>query len=353
MGNCVGKQNRVDKETLLINKQLEKDRLESILEIKILCLGAGESGKSTLLKQLKSIYCRNEDLPQKAKQRYRDILHANVKDTMAGILNICQKMSLDMSEVEEEMVLMLDADSGELLSPEEASAVSKLWENESVRMAFDNKTSHYIPDSAPYYFDNVERFSRVDFEPTEEDIIMSRVRTTGMIITDFNIPPLKYKVVDVGGQRSERKKWLRAFDDVQAILFVVNLAGYNTVLFEDETKNRLIESLELFEEIITNNYFSGIPIFIFFNKKDLFEKYLKKESIKCCFPDYDGSNKTQEQMEYIEAQFRNKIVGDYAVKGVNFIAARFKKDVKYAFEDIKKTLVEMNQKQIDKALHKK
>jgi hypothetical protein len=48
-------------------------------------------------------------------------------------------------------------------------------------------------------------------------------------------------VVDVGGQRSERKKWIHCFDDVKAIVFVVSLAGYNQVLFEDEEMNRMHE----------------------------------------------------------------------------------------------------------------
>jgi guanine nucleotide-binding protein subunit alpha len=39
--------------------------------------------------------------------------------------------------------------------------------------------------------------------------------------------------VDVGGQRSERKKWLHYFDNVTAVLFVVAISGYDQVLIED------------------------------------------------------------------------------------------------------------------------
>jgi len=44
------------------------------------------------------------------------------------------------------------------------------------------------------------------------------------------------------------------------------------VLFEDNTKNRLQESVELFGDTINNPAFIGIPVMIFLNKKDLFEK---------------------------------------------------------------------------------
>ena len=38
---------------------------------------------------------------------------------------------------------------------------------------------------------------------------------------------------DVGGQRSERKKWIRVFDGVNVVLFLVALSGYDHVLVED------------------------------------------------------------------------------------------------------------------------
>lgn len=39
---------------------------------------------------------------------------------------------------------------------------------------------------------------------------------------------------DVGGQRSERKKWIHCFEGVTAIIFCVALSDYDLVLAEDE-----------------------------------------------------------------------------------------------------------------------
>lgn len=59
---------------------------------------------------------------------------------------------------------------------------------------------------------------------------MTRVITTGVGTIEVREPPLRYSVVDVGGQRNERKKWLHCFDDVKAVVFLVSLAGYNQVV---------------------------------------------------------------------------------------------------------------------------
>lgn len=60
---------------------------------------------------------------------------------------------------------------------------------------------------------------------------------------------IEWSVVDVGGQRSERRKWINCFDGVQGIIFIVNLAGYCKVLYEDRNVIDLHESLELFEKV--------------------------------------------------------------------------------------------------------
>jgi len=43
-------------------------------------------------------------------------------------------------------------------------------------------------------------------------------------------------MVDVGGQRSERRKWIHCFDKVQAIIFLVAVSEYDQVLAEDESQ---------------------------------------------------------------------------------------------------------------------
>lgn len=73
------------------------------------------------------------------------------------------------------------------------------------------------------------------YAPTEQDVLRSRVKTTGITETTFRVGESTYKMFDVGGQRSERKKWIHCFENVTSIVFLVAISEYDQVLVEDET----------------------------------------------------------------------------------------------------------------------
>ena len=45
-------------------------------------------------------------------------------------------------------------------------------------------------------------------------------------------------MVDVGGQRSERRKWIHCFENVTSIIFLVALSEYDQILFESDNEVR-------------------------------------------------------------------------------------------------------------------
>jgi guanine nucleotide-binding protein subunit alpha len=69
-------------------------------------------------------------------------------------------------------------------------------------------------DSAPYFFNEVLRIGSPNYLPTETDVLRARLKTTGITETRFNMGQLSIHMFDVGGQRSERKKWIHCFESV-------------------------------------------------------------------------------------------------------------------------------------------
>ncbi|KAJ3904866.1 G-protein alpha subunit-domain-containing protein [Lentinula edodes] len=100
-----------------------------------------------------------------------------------------------------------------------------------------------ISKSAVYYFNSIDRMSGPGYMSSDQDILRSRVKTTGITETTFKVGELTYKLFDVSGQRSERKKWIHCFENVTALVFLVSLSEYDQMLYEDESVNRMQEAL--------------------------------------------------------------------------------------------------------------
>ena len=122
-------------------------------------------------------------------------------------------------------------------------------------------------------------------------------------------------MVDVGGQRSERRKWIHCFENVTSIMFLVALSEYDQVLVESDNevlavfclssqyldqdhpfiarvfffKNRMEESKALFRTIITYPWFQNSSVILFLNKKDLLEEKIAYSHLVDYFPEFDGN----------------------------------------------------------------
>jgi len=177
-------------------------------------------------------------------------------------------------------------DAGTPLSSELAPLLSLFWQREPVREIWKMRSEFWYLDNTEYYLDNVERIAADDFELTERDIVLARVRTSGISTTAFESDEWHYTINDVGGQRSERHKWKTCFEDVDIMMFVVNLAGYSQRLFEDETEIRMHEALRLFEKVVGNPAFKQSHIVLVLNKRDIFERTLLNHPLSKCFREF-------------------------------------------------------------------
>lgn len=339
-------------DTELINQQIAE-----LFKFKILLLGAGESGKSTIVKQLKLIH--KKKLEPEELRLTADSLHQNVIDCMKALLNAVKTFDFELTEAEQQVEEMIcnraDGSHSLRLSLEECADILTLWQGEAVQKAYAKRNEFWLLDSFEYYIDNLERFCESDYVPTDDDAIMARIRTTGIVVTDLEQrvvaenehepDKLLFQVVDVGGQRNERKKWIHCFDDVRAILFCVNLAGYNQVLFEDSSKNRMIESLELFKKVTNNKQFADTPLFLFLNKKDLFEKSAQTVNLNTLFEDYSGGLEMMPALAYIEQQFKDRCPPGKEVH-IETVAACLRQEIRAAFKTVKSCLYDNNKEDL-------
>jgi len=272
-----------------INKNLDQDRRKMENEVKLLLLGAGESGKSTIAKQMKIIHLKG--FTDVEKRAFKSVIYNNIINSMKSLVLAAKSMEIKISPDNEKAAEELSKDSEYFsgqLSPELVKQIKSLWVDEGIKEAFSRSAEFQLNDCAGYYFDNIDRIVNADYVPTEQDILRSRAKTTGIVEIEFDIKKYHFRLLDVGGQRSERKKWMHCFQDVTAILFCVAMSEYDLKLYEDDTTNRMQESLKLFRDICTNRWFTDTAVVLFLNKKDIFAEKINKVDLTVCFPKYTG-----------------------------------------------------------------
>jgi guanine nucleotide-binding protein subunit alpha, other len=177
----------------------------------------------------------------------------------------------------------------------------------------------YLFSSLPYFFSELDRLFERKYQPTEQDIVRCRARTIGITETTFHLRDHEMLMVDVGGQKSERRKWIHCFQDVTSILFLVSLSGYDQCLVEDKDAvrhficsvglcgvNYVVEpnarrhdnmgfnmsfpvvqvdfDCEFFFHFLEDRPLTKVLQILFLNKNDLFEKKIEHSDIKNFFP---------------------------------------------------------------------
>lgn len=90
---------------------------------------------------------------------------------------------------------------------------------------------------------------------------------------------MKLQLVDIGGQRVERRKFFKLFREVDAILFVASLSEYDQNLFENRHVNRLTETMTLWERTVNHDNFNSSWFLILLNKVDLLIEKFKEQGI--------------------------------------------------------------------------
>jgi len=161
-------------------------------------------------------------------------------------------------------------------------------------------------EGVKYYFTHAVRFAAPDFVPTFDDILKARRKTSGVIETVFEYENISFTLVDVGGQRSERKKWLHCFSTVTAVIYLTAINEYDMLLEEDANTNRLVESLKLWKALTSSEFFIKTPFILFLNKSDLFKQKLEKVLLSEVFQEWDDYANTPgvAQLEPFEQGWR-------------------------------------------------
>ncbi|KAH0538465.1 G-Protein alpha subunit, partial [Glutinoglossum americanum] len=198
--------------------------------------GAGESGKSTVLKQMKLIYASGFSIAD--RDNFRCIIFSNAISSLRMIFVAMEAhgMAFELEENEHNRSLIsLDRTitPGQPFPAEYLAPFKSLWADKAIQKTALRGNEFALHDNLSYFFQDLDRIFSPTYVPSNQDILRSRLKTTGISETIFDLGKLTYRMFDVGGQRSERKKWIHCFENVHCVLFLVAISGYDQCLVEE------------------------------------------------------------------------------------------------------------------------
>eukprot|EP01083_Nonionella_stella_P221765 791978_1 len=324
MGNCLSER---DPQDVQVNAELQRDKKRYMKVKKLLFLGSGGSGKTTIFKQLRGIY--GTGFTEQDRQLFVSHIHSQVICQMRYALDILieykngsgylydifrqnekqyfrgrtQSEIEDNASSEEMKIPKLSEEAEEAktvinelrtyrLTDEIVAALKCLWAEQAIQIMYKMRNITKIDDSSAYFWSKLDELNTTHYMPDEADILLVRHRTTGTSEQRFELPNGEgtFLITDVGGQISERRKWIRCFDSVTAVIFVASLSSYNEVLFEDYSVNSMVDQMQLFENICNEDAFDETTFILFLNKKDIFIDKIKTVAITQCpsFAEFQG-----------------------------------------------------------------
>ncbi|XP_061413913.1 guanine nucleotide-binding protein subunit alpha-13-like [Lethenteron reissneri] len=376
-----------------IDASIAHERRAARRLVKVLLLGAGESGKSTFLKQMRIIH--GGDFQAPALREFRSAVRANALGGVKALVEARERLCLPWSESRSQTVAArflheLDAALEPRICRQEDAAVSgrepgsgeirgaacdgaagddaegmalattqdafsrlvpamqQLWRDRGIQDTWDRRREFQVAESLKFFLDNLERISEPLYTPSRQDILLARRATKGIVEHEFVIHGVPFRMVDVGGQRSERHKWFQCFEGVTSILFLASCSEFDQALAEDGATNRLRESMSVFDTIVNNRFFAGVSVVLFLNKTDLLLEKIATVSIAESFPEFRGDPRCLDDVqEFLVRSFRAKRRRD-STKPLfhHFTTAIDTENIKVVFNAVRDTIIQNNIQQL-------
>uniref|UniRef100_A0A8D2J5M0 Guanine nucleotide-binding protein subunit alpha n=1 Tax=Varanus komodoensis TaxID=61221 RepID=A0A8D2J5M0_VARKO len=273
----------VDKE---INRLLQEQKKRDRRELKLLLLGTGESGKSTFIKQMRIIH--GVGYTEEDRKGFVKIVHQNIFMSIQAMIRAMDSLQIMYAQQNASLLLGVDSYKVTVMETSHARMIKSLWKDSRIRTCYRRRREYHLLDSAAYFLSNLDRITADGYIPSSQDILRTRVPTTGINEYCFSVQKVTLRIVDVGGQKSERRKWIHCFENVIALIYLASLSEYDQFLEENSSENRMQESLDLFRTILELPWFWNTSIILFLNKVDILEEKIMTSDLASYFPEFPG-----------------------------------------------------------------
>lgn len=143
MGVCASGLSVEEKEQLKRSREIEKQqrdaRKEDEQRIKLLLLGAGESGKSTIFKQMKILYGANKGYTEEERKSFTPVVYNNAITSMKTLVENAHTLEHEMAEKDKAAAFLLVSDE-HVIDQDTGVLIQALWADTGIQETFQART---------------------------------------------------------------------------------------------------------------------------------------------------------------------------------------------------------------------
>lgn len=133
-------------------------------------------------------------------EEYRRVVFSNTIQSLMTIIRAMGHLKIEFddaskTEIARQFFTYASAAEEGILLPELVDLMSKLWSDAGVQQSFARSREYQLNDSAAYYLNSLDRISHPNYIPTQQDVLRTRVKTTGIVEMHFKYKGLHFKYV--------------------------------------------------------------------------------------------------------------------------------------------------------------
>lgn len=131
-------------------------------------------------------------------EQYRPVVYSNTIQSLMAIIRAMGQLRIDFADpsktdlARQFFTYASAAEEGDL-TMELVSLMKRLWADQGVQQCFARSREYQLNDSAAYYLNSLDRISQPNYIPTQQDVLRTRVKTTGIVETHFSFKNLHFK----------------------------------------------------------------------------------------------------------------------------------------------------------------
>ncbi|KAF2656343.1 guanine nucleotide-binding protein alpha-3 subunit [Lophiostoma macrostomum CBS 122681] len=330
-----------------IDRRLEEDATSLRRETKLVLMGAVNSGKELIMRQMKVIYA--EGYPREERMGYRHAVRSTVRLLIHAMIDLLKDTGVNLSnDLNQDFAILLhEVETVDLkhISPDAVRAVENIWHSESFSTLFVRNFEIDFPQYAAYFAHEILRIAANDFVPSEADIIRLNHSMGGIKELRFTWDELDVRLFNISGFIPDqfRKRWFHQLEGATALIYTVDVSSYDRPYFGQPTESQLLDDFATFESWANSPKFSGTSIVLLLNNFSRFREKLPHSPLSTFFGDYyPGPDPETSARQYILKRFKD--VNRNRLSIYSFWVDLDMSDNQHLYAALKKTLNHIQQR---------